>query len=949
MFPRIAIVLFVGIYASPLLSQSPGDRKNVTVRVLNASAVPGSPVRDARVAITFLADGTPITDAIKTTNAVGEAYLVVSREKAEEGNLRIELSGVNDLVVYQPADGQIAGVSDKPIILLLLPKGSLVLLGPPQIEATLKRLSLRVSALQTQNRSLRSQLLSAQAPRDVLAAAIAQWARANGFPEQEVQDKVREWAEDIQAHAQQKSQEQMALAQFALKNYAAAGDSFQQASESAFARAREVRKDAEERDKQYHNSIAQALSDAVSGAHTLQLALQYHRATSALQDATNALAKERQENSKDDYVTRLWLECRGHLAETMLAEGEIVTGGGSSRLLSQSVEQLKSLEMEYENRADKWNRAAAETALGNALIREGERTSGEASPALFAQAVQVYERALEVRTKADLPSEWAATENNLGLALLDQAERTSGGASTALFFRAVQNFQRALEIRTRSNLPQDWAATQSNLGIAWMDQGERTSGEASTALFSLAAQALRSVLEIYDETDAPRDWARAQTTLGNALVEQAERTLGENSTALFGQAVQAYQKALEVRTKTDLPQDWAATQNNLGVALKEQAEKTSGEISTALFGQAVQAYQKALEVRTKADLPQDWAATESNLCTAFIGDGERASGATPALLFNQAVQACQNALNVYTRTDLPQDWARTQNNLGVALTDLSERTSGEASSALFTQAVQAYQNALEIYTSKLPQDWARTQKNLGDASKERAERISDSHSLVLFTQAADAYQKTLKIYNRADLPHDWAEVEYRLGRVLAELGDFVAAKDHLEQVLSLDPNSAETLKLLAGISQDSLFDYDRAYKMEERLLKLDSSAAARLNFAEVSLSAERYGDCLQQITQVNDQSISPPQIAVRDALQLACHWALFNRADAVSTAKLLAFRAVGLQKSGFSLAGTIHFVSASPAFAIDRASWIDLFTSVRDANSDVLLDALRRLEQMMKS
>jgi hypothetical protein len=78
------------------------------------------------------------------------------------------------------------------VTIKLLPKGSPALLGPAQIEAMLHRSLLHVSSLQRQNAALKGELTGAQNQKQGLSAALAEWAKANGFATIDVDTKVQQ-------------------------------------------------------------------------------------------------------------------------------------------------------------------------------------------------------------------------------------------------------------------------------------------------------------------------------------------------------------------------------------------------------------------------------------------------------------------------------------------------------------------------------------------------------------------------------------------------------------------------------------------------------------------------------------------------------------------------------------------------------------------------------------
>jgi hypothetical protein len=128
-------------------AQTPAPQLSVTVIVTNAIAQPPQPVKAAHASLTHLISAQLAVDAQGPTNPRGEAQLLLSQSAAKNGDLRIVISGISNLVIYQPADEQLPSLKS-PIRVVLLPTGSLALLGPAQIQAYLRRLLLQVNSLQ---------------------------------------------------------------------------------------------------------------------------------------------------------------------------------------------------------------------------------------------------------------------------------------------------------------------------------------------------------------------------------------------------------------------------------------------------------------------------------------------------------------------------------------------------------------------------------------------------------------------------------------------------------------------------------------------------------------------------------------------------------------------------------------------------------------------------------
>ena len=460
---------------------------------VKAHADPSKPVEGVRVSLSFVAGAEKVVDSRDATNRSGQALLLVSPEAVQRGNLRIEITGVTGLVVFEPADGQLNGLPAT-ITIKMLPQGSLALLGPTQIEAMLHRLSLQNKHLEQENRVVKGELAAAQGQKpDDLAQAMTEWATANGFAAADADKRIQEWAKEIQTRKDQATAEQQELAELALKHYAVAAPMFHKDATDRFAALREK----QQRDREEDRKEFQAAVDKqYQSANAYQLASQYHQATQVLEDTRDEAAEQHRISPEDPAYRSIWLDTVLRLADARKAEGASGKASESAALLAQSIKDYRELLKERSAQAERQDWARAQTNLGLALSDQGERSSGSEATSLFAQAVDAYRAALDVRTKADLPQDWARTQNNLGIALKDQGTRSSGAEATKLLAQSVEAYRAVLEVYTKADLPQDWAMTQSNLGIALRVQGERSSGAEATELLSAAASAFESVLEV---------------------------------------------------------------------------------------------------------------------------------------------------------------------------------------------------------------------------------------------------------------------------------------------------------------------------------------------------------------------------------------------------------------------------------------------------------------------
>ncbi len=859
---ELAVPLLLGCAAVEATAQKPA--REITV-VVNALPPPAKPVRAASVSLWYLDSGVKITEARQVTNSDGQAQIEVSADAAQRGDLRIDITGASGLAIYQPAGGQfVTGFSPSvtSVTVSLLPVGNPALLGPAQIQAYLNRSLMQVTGLEKQVSGLKAEAAQTQSQEQYLAAELDEFAKAMGFSADQVNEQVQIWAQNVQLQADQATAEQKALAEFALKDYAAAardfnqaGDATQKQIEADEAAAGAAEKVAEAAVDKARDGLRQLIDQREQAAGADQLRLQYHEATQAAESALTEAEAEHKKHADDAGFHDLWLDAVWDTANARVREGEIAPADQSLVLLAEAGSNFQTLAHEYTTSGDRGQVAAAESNLGVALIREGERVEGDKGMALLSESVEAYQSALAVSTKADQPQDWSMMENNLGVALDDEGQRATGDKALALLEEAVAAYHKSLEVRTKADLPHDWATTQNNLANALRDEGLDATGDKAMVLLDEAIDAFGKALEIFTKSDYPVDWAATQMNLGNTLDDEGTRASGDKAMGLLGRAVESDREALEVYTKGDMPQYWAMAQNVLGTALDNEGESAKGDQALAFLDQAVTAYRAALEVRTESDLPRDWANTENNLGVALRDEGLRVTGDKAMALLDEAAQAFRKALEVRSKANEPQLWADTQESLAFALRSEGERASGDAATALFEQAVAAYESALEV-----------------------------------------------------------------------------------------EQNDEDLLDTTGAVYHDRLFRFDRALELDERLVGVDPSAANRTELMEGALTAARFDVCLEQAGPLSDSATTAPLIPVRDALELACQWGSGNKSGALAAEGALKKDAAEGKKADWNFAGTLHFLSESPAFAKGRAAWVALFTAIENDDAAGMTAALGQLE-----
>ena len=161
--PRVritALAVFLGLIVPCATAQQTSTRMELTVVVVNAHVDPAQPVEGVRVSLSFVSGAERVSTNPGATNREGQALLYVLQDAAKRGDLRIEIGGISDLVVYEPADGQISGNLDVPSLTVhvkLLPKQDPALMGPAQIYAMLHRLTLQSNAKSQEIRALKGE------------------------------------------------------------------------------------------------------------------------------------------------------------------------------------------------------------------------------------------------------------------------------------------------------------------------------------------------------------------------------------------------------------------------------------------------------------------------------------------------------------------------------------------------------------------------------------------------------------------------------------------------------------------------------------------------------------------------------------------------------------------------------------------------------------------------
>lgn len=922
------------------VAQAPAPPLSVTVKVNNAIAEPPQPVKAAHVSLTHLVGTQVVVDAPGPTNPRGEAQLLISQSAARRGDLRFVISGVGDLVIYQPADGQLIGVigpTVKTITVSLLPKGTAKLLEQPGLaQALLHRMALQIARQQKQIKALQGQPGATGQPpvgsqKPDLGAALDEWASTNGFSSEQVKVMVQKWVDEIEKKGGAARKEELGLAESALQHYDNAAHLFHQASDADLQEANAVTeqlqaenarlktleaqlKTAQAAQQALHDkrlsSLQNMLDHRKEEADAYQAGDKYHQAAQALQSTAATLATVHAADPGDKDLHELWLDAVSDVADAIgdeeekaegdEAEGKIPVGSQAVVLLHQLEETDELLAREHLALDDQADAASAEDKLADALSDEAGYVSEDKALILAGQIITAYSNALEAYTKSGNADDSLRTQMNLAATWMEIGESQSGRQKAASFNEAVQGYQKAVDAcaKARSN-ECDQLKPEIALGQALKEEGQPAAAEKALALFDQAVQTYRQELATYQNK------------------------------------LQAYARTYGRQDSTTL-QLWADTEHHLGDALEKEAMVVTNDKALSLFDQAVQAYQHAHEYYTKVQIPESkYAELETDRGKTLRIESQHTSGDKAVVLLDQAVQAYRNALQCYPKADQPGDCAEEKMDLGVTLWLEAEYVDGDKANALLDQAMMVFQPLLEAYTQTgSPSEYVPLlQLFLGTALGSEGIRAGDDKAPALLDQAVRTCNNALKVLPRTESPDGWADIQVALGNALADKG----LREGADQSASFD-QAIEALRnaIEASSENDSSGQHSRM----------------QVSLANIDLVAGRFGACFEQARTIPGESLAPDAVIIRDTVKLACEFGAGNKSAALATAKAIqpmtAAQPGVLWTGAWNSSAAIYYLSHSPSFAAGRSSWLALFTAVHNGDSAAITAALHQLEPILQ-
>lgn len=186
-------------------------------------------------------------------------------------------------------------------------------------------------------------------------------------------------------------------------------------------------------------------------------------------------------------------------------------------------------------------------------------------------------------------------------------------------------------------------------------------------------------------------------------------------------------------------------------------------------------------IRTREADPDGWLKTQLCLGLALSHQGGVTDGEAGVALLDEAVAARRGTLDIFARGARPSDWAMAQLSLGFTLLARARRS--DEPEPWIGEAIAAFRAARGAPAADLPEDWAEVQFEHGQTILNWAWEADGQASLLLFLEAADAFRATLAEGGPRE-PVAWAATQNNLGLALNEaagLSDEAQASDLLAE------------------------------------------------------------------------------------------------------------------------------------------------------------------------
>jgi tetratricopeptide (TPR) repeat protein len=815
-----------------------------------------------------------------------------------------------------------------------------------------------LARLSVRNQQLRVSLSKSEKQKPDFDGALRDWAASNGFAFEEVDQRVRAWAEDIIAHKQATSLEQQAEAQLGLRHFEQAGAMFQAAANVA-----EEALDNEE--EEYLTKRRPELRDFVQkktqAALAFEFAEQYHLATETADASSRKTAAEQEHYPKDEVIRQIWLTAAMSAEEMRAQEGESGVTQDSVQLLQMVIEHTRTLAAETDHPGNALHVRALSCGGGALLFLAIRTNDAKAAAEQAKESVEMFRAASRAVDSSTNQRMSQIVQLELSMALISQgliSAKNNGMKSDFSPNETIAEIKPVIVALASSGDRELAVVAVAELAVALKIKASSGDNSQRLALYGQIVSAYRTTLGLISRDQSPGIWAINAGNLGSALADLAALKTGDESIQLYGEAVKLLEDVQRMRKKDGNTTSWLITCDGLSSTLSGYAQHTTGEQSEKLFDQAIAIRREELQVLSKTEFPEEWARTEFNMGEQLSLEAARIAGEKCVTLLRDAATAYRASLEVYTRDATPIQWAIAEEGLGNDLEMLARKAGPAQAPPLLKDAVAAIQAALSVYSKDLnPGNWAHAQALLGGGFLMLGDFEQGDTRAAYLQRALEASTLALEVFTKNHLSDMRSAVEFDIGRAYFSEGLAVqGAQAHAlmekaatawEAAREDDVRNVDPVSALAVLYHDILIDFAKAYETAKRADELNPTTENQLNLAEASLTYSRFDECVDRLTSVPEASIDEKLRPGRRILLLACQ-AGGGRSQTAASAEALSDYSKGIEKSGWSTGGDRKYLSEASEFAEGRATWIRLFQAFEDGDGPALAASARELTKILR-
>jgi hypothetical protein len=392
-------------------------------------------------------------------------------------------------------------------------------------EASHKRQQLRVAINRAENQ------------KPDFDSALRQWAASNGFAFEEVDQKVRSWAEDIVAHKQAASLEQQGEAELALRHFEQAGALFEKAANAS---EEALDKEEEQHLANRRTELRDFVQEKTQAAQTSEFAEQYHLATERADAGSRKAEEEHRKYPNDEVIRQIWLTAAMSAEDMRVQEGEGGVTQDSVQLLQMVAEHTKTLADETDQPGNELHSRALSCKAGVLVFLAVRTNDAKVAAEWLKESTEAFRAASRAIDKNRNPRMWQIVQLELGAALMTQSLIAAKNNGTKTDFSPneilaeIKPVFDALAVSGDRDLIGDAAV---ELSVALKIKADNGDESQRLAIYEGIVSAYRTTLGLISRDQSPGMWAMCAGNLGSYLADLATVKTGDESLKLYEESV----------------------------------------------------------------------------------------------------------------------------------------------------------------------------------------------------------------------------------------------------------------------------------------------------------------------------------------------------------------------------------------------------------------------------